>query len=217
MDYNPNEPAKHAGRGEAVRPRLIDEVDFLTLSYVEVVPEKDEIDFLRKNSDVKNTWHKLYFANGLKPYLLVFSPLNKTYDKEFSLNKGLDTCRKWLCDYWGIKQGFGTTERIDCAKVHHNFIVWHHDLKALMDKYPNKDVDKECIIVKNKWSVHLTTINYLTSAYEYITKECKVREFIKYKDYISFSKWSQMEKEAFKAEYKAKAIKVSKQQHANLV
>jgi len=177
-------------------PELDREQEILTLPKIRIVPENYEIDFLKKNSDVKRNWDKLLFSNGLKPYLVTASPTNCTYDASFSSKGGLAEVMKFLSKYWGIKQAFGTTEKLGTEKVHHHIIVWDTDLRARFDKYPNKSKDGSTLIIgrKHRWGLHIQPIDRLTSAYEYITKECKLRDFIKLQDYRSLMTWTEEEK-----------------------
>jgi len=194
------------------------EAKFLTDTKIEIVAEKDEIVFLNANSDVKYNWNKLIFDNGLKPYLVTASPTNSTYDASFSSKGGLADVMKFLKNYWGIKQAFGTTEKLDVAKVHHHLIVWDSDLRAKFDKYPKKSDDGATIIIggKHHWGLHIQPIDRLTSAYEYITKECKRRVFQKLSDYRSLDNWT-MEEKSDIALKRRESFKVSKNRNANLV
>lgn len=207
-------------RSASVRSLLIDEAEFLTLTKVNIGLEKTEIVFLKQNSDVLRQWQKLQFNNGLKPYLITASPTNATYDATYSSQSGLGDVFSFLKKYWGIKQLFGTTEKLcKTEKVHHHLIVWHSDLRTAFDKYPNKDKDGiTCLIGgKRRWGLHIQPIDRLTSAYEYITKECKSRIFEKLKDYRMFMGWTTEELNTFKLEKKKSTIKVSKRPNANLV
>lgn len=188
------------------------EHEFLTLTKVEIVAENSEILFLKKNSDVKRNWDKLLFNNGLKPYLVTASPTNSTYDATFSSKGGLAEVMKFLSKYWGIKQAFGTTEKLDVQKVHHHLIVWDTDLRARFDKYPKKSDDGSTIIIggKRHWGLHIQPIDRLTSAYEYITKECKRREFIKLCDYRILMNWTEEEKQNIRLSHKRPRIRVER-------
>jgi len=202
----------------SVKSELDREAEFLTLTKIEIVPEKYEMDFLKQNSDVRRNWDKLIFDNGLKPYLVTASPTNSTYDASYSKKGGLAEVMKFLSKYWNIKQAFGTTELLDVQKVHHHIIVWDTDLRAKFDKYPKKSDDKQTIIIggKHHWGLHIVPIDRLTSAYEYITKECKKRLFVKLSDYRSLDNWTGEEKNDIVLRRK-ESFKVRKNNRANLV
>lgn len=197
-------------RSASDRSMLVGEEAFLTLTKVEIVAEKQERDFLDKNFDVKRNWEKLQFNNGLRPYLLTATPTNSTYDATFSSSGGLAEVFKFLKNYWGIKQAFGTTEKLDVSKVHHHIIVWHTDLNEKFEQYPNKDKTDNALIIggKHRFGLHIQPIDRLTSAYEYITKECRKRLFVKLSDYRILLNWTQEELDTFKG---------SKRKNANLV
>lgn len=179
----------------SVKSELNRELEILTLPKVIIELENSERVFLHKNAFVANWWNKLIFNNGLKPYLVTASPTNSTYDATFSSKSGLSEVFKFLKNYWGIKQAFGTTEKV-ATKVHHHIIVWDSDLRVRFDKYSKKSEDGSTIIIggKHHWGLHIQPIDRLTSTYEYITKECKVREFVKLQDCRSLMNWTDEEK-----------------------
>jgi len=155
---------------------------------------EEQFKFYRENEpSIQRQWSKLSLRTGATPYYLVFSPLNKGYNSEKSMERGLKDIGLWLRKHFGIKQYFGTTEVI-ATKVHHNFIIWWDgDFRKLFNAYGNVK-NPEIKIVKNKWNMHLEGVSRLMGLYEYITKEKWYRTLTLTKDYVAFNGFSLIEK-----------------------
>jgi len=165
------------------------------LGFLEILPSKaEQFEFYKRNEpDIQRQWSKLSLRTEATPYYLVFSPLDKGYDSEKSKATGLKDLGLWLRKFFGVKQYFATTEVI-ATKVHHNFIIWWiGDFRALYDAYGNVK-NQDIKIVKNKWTMNLTSVNRLTGLYEYITKEKWYRDLTITRDYVAFNGIPEIEK-----------------------
>jgi len=106
-------------------------------------------------------------------YFLTFKPFNKNYDRDidFYCTKGLDHSRKKI----GKVSAYIMTREIYAQKVHINMLcVSARPLDLL---FHNKKT--------NKYYIYAEKCNDRRQVFQYIIKESKTRNFIKYKDYVS--------------------------------
>lgn len=118
------------------------------------------------------------FANrtyeGQQCYFMVFKPFNKTYlkDPDWYRIKGLDAIRKSI-----NPNAYFITREIKATKVHINMLCYDtRDLSKLDGR--NR---------LNKYRVHVTQLKDKGDrerVLNYITKEAREREYIKYSDYL---------------------------------
>lgn len=112
-------------------------------------------------------------------YLVIFKPYNAPYgrDPDFFKVKGIDKCRK----LFRKPLAYVVTREVEAEKVHVNAIV------ATEQKLESQHDRSYC----SKYKLHVQQLNTLGDrqrALVYITKEHKQRTFIKYLDYITYSR-----------------------------
>lgn len=128
-----------------------------------------------------NIWRTILDRSyeGSKWYFVCFKPFNKAYEKnkEWFAIKGLDHCRK----LFKRPQAYLLTRETDATKVHINALVCtSQDVTSLHEtSYCNK---------YKLHAVELLTKGDRRRILTYITKEMVSRTFIKYLDFLTYSR-----------------------------
>lgn len=148
------------------------------------LPEKQAEPVESKTEDrVSIQWESIISRTYEKPfdwYLVVFSPINKAYtkDPDFFKVKGLDKCRMMFKK----PQAYVMTREIhNCQKIHVNGLVCtDQDL-----------MKRNTTIYCNKYYVHVQRLPLPVDrdrVLTYITKEATKRTYLKYLDYLHYSR-----------------------------
>lgn len=133
--------------------------------------------------NVSNIWNTIVKRSYEKPnewYLVVFSPINKAYakDPDFFKVKGLDHCRKM---FKKPSAYILTREIHNCEKIHVNALVCtDQDL-----------MKRNTTIYCNKYYVHVQHLALPIDrdrVLTYITKEKTKRTYLKYLDYVHYTR-----------------------------
>ncbi len=149
---------------------------FLSENQAEPIETKSE-------DRVSIIWESIISRTYEKPfswYLVVFSPINKAYDKDpdFFKVKGLDKCRLM---FKKPQAYIMTREILDCEKIHVNALICtDQDLTTRNKK-----------IYCNKYFVDVQTCPLPIDrdrVLTYITKESTKRSYLKYLDYLHYSR-----------------------------
>jgi len=135
----------------------------LTLQYNRIKRYVDDI-FISRISDPM-----------LKPYMLVFKPLNDRYDANSVDHKGLTSILTWSRKQYGSHTWLITKEKLHCAKIHFNLILFSssHDFT---ERYHDK-------VFANKYKIYCKPVDDLKRCIEYVLKEALERPFEHYIDW----------------------------------
>lgn len=110
----------------------------------------------------------------LKPYFMVFKPLNARYDATIVDHKGLTSILTWARKQEGSFKWLITKEKLS-EKIHFNMVLFSsaHDFEQ---RYHEK-------VFANKYKIYCKPVVDLESTVQYILKEARERKFEHYIDW----------------------------------
>lgn len=122
----------------------------------------------------------------LKPYFLVFKPLDKHYDRDTFNAKGFESLTQWCRKQSGSHTYLITKEK-NAAKIHFNVIIFttEHDY---VERYHGK-------VFANKYKIYCEAVECLDRCIQYILKEAKERLFERYLDWDVITRKTMRSKE----------------------
>lgn len=138
----------------------------------------------------------------LKPYYMVFKPLNERYDPQTVDHKGLTSILTWARKQYGSHTWVISKEKLHCSKIHFNLILFtsSHDYEK---RYHEK-------VFANKYKIYCKPVDDLKNCIHYVLKEALERKFVHYVDWDLKSRSVKKEVPTFKINSHVKRTKTTK-------